>query len=177
MKLVLQHLLGVGVLGHHHEPRRPLVQAVYRVEVGLHPGPIVIIQQKITDCIGKVAGSGVDQHPRGLVEDQDVPVLVDDVQGARRRDHPAAPLGVGEPHGEHLPRLHPLAGKDSLPVQQNAVVQPLDPPDHRAREAQRLPQQSVHLLPRPLRRYGEAHPPNLLFHTHGLTSFWTSGPC
>ena len=125
------------------------------MEVGLLPLQIVMIQQKITHCIGKVPRPRVDGHPGGLVHHHDVSILVQDVQGPGGGDHPAAPLGVGQPHGEHLPRLGDIPGVHPDPVGQDAVGQPLDPPHYRPRQAQVALQQGVHPDPRRLRRDGK----------------------
>ena len=145
MELAFQHLLGVGVAGHHQQARGAPVQAVDGVEIPLFPLLIVMMEEKIPQRIGKMAWAGVDGHPRGLVEHHHVPVLIDDVQGAGRGDYPAAPLGVRQAHRQHLPLPGTEAGTHPLAVHQNSVGEPLDPPHHRPRQAQVTLEQGVHL--------------------------------
>ena len=51
VELSFQSLLGMGMLGHHHQPGSPLVQAVDRVKVGLDALIPVIRHQKIPNGI------------------------------------------------------------------------------------------------------------------------------
>ena len=60
---------------------------------------IVIMEQIITQRIIKMARTGVDGQTGGLIQDDDVLVLKDDVDGAGSGDDAAAPLRVGELDG------------------------------------------------------------------------------
>ena len=148
VELELQPFLGVGVLGRHQQARGALVQPVDRVEIGLLPSGFVMIHQKITQSIVKMAVSGVDQHPGGLVEDDQIPVLVQDVQRALRRDHAGGGGRGRQARRQRLPLPHPDADVHPRPVQGDAVLQPLDPPQHRAGQAQAAAQEGIHLQPR-----------------------------
>ena len=159
MELLLQPLLGVGVLGYHHQPRGPLVQPVDRVVVGKNALFLVIIHQKITQRIVIVARSGVAGHAGCLIDYQQVLILVDDVKRARNRSQAAAQGRLPHQDGELLSYPYPLAGIDPLTVQQDAVRQPLDPPDHRAGQPQLPAQHGVHLLAVPLGRDDPGQPP------------------
>ena len=103
--------------------------------------------------------SRVDRHPGGLIQDDKVRILVDDVQGAGGGDDAAAPLGVGQADGQHLSCLWTKPGVDPPAIHQNAVLQPLDPPHHRPGQAQVPLEQGVHLDSRQLRRDGQLQPP------------------
>lgn len=65
------------------------------------------------------------------------------------------PGRVGEADGEYLTRPHPHAGVHPDAVQQNAVLQPLDPADHRAGQAETAAEQGIYFFARLLRRDGE----------------------
>ena len=147
VELTLQHLLGVGMAGHHQQAGGPPVQAVNGVKVPLFALLIVIIEQKIAYCIVKMAWSGVDCHPWRLIEYQQVLVLVHNVQRARGGDDAAAPLRVREADRQHLPRFGDVPGIDPAAVHQNPIFQPLDPPHYSTGQAQAALEQSVHLDP------------------------------
>ena len=95
VELIFQHLLGVGVLGGHQQAGGPTVQPVDGVEVRLLSRLFIIMNQKITQRIVIVPRPRVDGHPRRLVQDNQVLVLVDDLQGTGGGDDAAVPLGVG----------------------------------------------------------------------------------
>ena len=162
VELALEPLLGVGVLGHHHQAGGAPIQPLHRVDVGGDAPLPVVVRDKIAQGVGVVAGAGVDGDAGGLVEHQQIPVLIHDIQGTGRGHHDPLVVGVGHPDGEHLPRRCPLPGDGPDTVQQDAVLQPLDTPDHRARQVQLPPQQGVDFLPRHGRRDGERQPPGRL---------------
>ena len=122
------------------------IQTVDGVEVGFVPGLFVIIHQKITYCIIKMAVAGVHQHAGSLVEDDQIRVLIYKVQGAGGGDHPGRGRGVGEPDGQGLALPHPDADVDPRPVQGDAVLQPLHPPQDRAGQPQDAAQEGIHFL-------------------------------
>ena len=162
MELIFQPLLGMGVFRRHHQPRGALVQPVDRVETRLIPGYFVMIHQKITQSIVKMAVTRVDQHPGGLVDHNEVLVLVHDVQRTFHRNDAREPgrspaKRVRQAHRQGLPRLRPDPDVHPDPVQGDAVVQPLHPAQDGARQPQMPPQERVHLQPRQLRGdcYGE----------------------
>ena len=113
-----------------------------------------------------MAVAGVHQHAGRLVQHRQVGVLIDDIQRALRRDHawgprrvPAKRIRWGEERA--LPRRGqanrqrlalPRPGADIHPhaVQGNAVLQPLHPAQHRARQPQCAAQEGVHLQSRQL---------------------------
>ena len=152
---VFQRLLGVRVLGDHQQAAGPLVQPVDRMKIGLNTLLIVIIQQKITDCIGKVAGARMDGYAGELVEDQDIGVLIHDVQRSGGWDNAAAAHAVCHQDGEDLASAGADVGMDPDAVQQNPVAQPLHPADYRAREAQAGAHEGIDLPARLLRCDGE----------------------
>ncbi len=106
-----------------------------------------------------MAVSGVDQHPGGLVEDDQIPVLVHDVQRAGDGRHAGGELWVRQPDGQRLPLFGPDADVHPRPVQGDAVLQPFDPPQHRAGQPQGPAQQGVDLRARQLRGDGQRQIP------------------
>ena len=137
----------MGVLGHHHQAGGAPVQPVDGVKIRLRALLIVMPQEKITHCIVKVPRSRVDRHPRGLVQHDHIPVLIADVQLSRGGDHAAAPLRVGQPDGQDLSRFWDAPGIHPHSVQQDAVLQPLDAADHRARKPKLPAQQQLYPHP------------------------------
>ena len=125
------------------------------VKVPLFSLLIVIIEQKIAYCIIKMAWSGVNRHPRRLIEYQQVLVLVHNVQVAGGGDDTASPLRVRETDRQHLPRFGDVPGIDPAAVHQNSIFQPLDSPDYGAGQAQAAFEQGVHLDPGQLRPDGQ----------------------
>ena len=148
VELTLEHLLGVGVLGHHHQAAGALVQAVDGVKVGA-PFPVCVImgQEVVAQSVVPVAGARVGGDAGGLVNHHHVLVLIDDIQGP---DHAGDATPAGQvPHldGEDLPLAGNGAGEDPHPIQGNPVLQAFGAADYRARETQRSTEQGVHLPP------------------------------
>ncbi len=98
---LLQRSLGVEVLAAHDEAARLAVEAVR--DVGRRR-PIALAEQK-RERVTVIRGGRMHGQPRGLVDAEDVIVLVDDVEGQRR-------LGLLEPRADEqddLPRAEPIA--------------------------------------------------------------------
>ena len=134
----------MGVLGHHHQAGGAPVQAVDGVKIRLRPLLIVMPEKKITHCIVKVPRTRVDRHPGGLVQHDEISVLIADIQFPRGGDHAAAPLRVRQADGQDLSHPRHTPGVHPRPVQQDAVLQPLDAADHRAGQAEFPAQQQLH---------------------------------
>ena len=117
MQLALEPLLCVGVLGHHQQAGGPSVQPVDRVEIRQNPLGFVIIGDKIPQRIGIMARSRVAGHAGGLVDDQQILVLVHNIQRAGDRDHAAAQAPIGHPDGEDLSFRRPSVGMHPHSVQ------------------------------------------------------------
>ncbi len=105
---------------------------------------IVIIQQKITYSIVKMTRAGVNGQTGSLVEDDDILVLKDNVDGAGGGNNAAAPLGVRELDGEYLTCGGAVPGVHPLTVHKDTLREPFYPSHHRARQPQMLFQQGVH---------------------------------
>ena len=155
VELPLQKLLGVGMLRGDQQARGPPVQAVNGVKISLLPLSVVIIEQKITNCIVKMTRSGVDSHTWSLVKYHKVSVLVENIQGTGGGDNPAAPLWVGEADGQRLSGLGEIPGIDPLAIHQDSVRQPFDAPYDCAGQAQVPSEQSIHFNPGQLRSDGQ----------------------
>ena len=68
----------------------------------------------------------MDGHAGGLVEDQQILVLVDDVQGAGGAFNAAAAHGIAEAQAQGLAGADAVAGGDPAAVQGDAVWEALD---------------------------------------------------
>ena len=80
-----QHGVGVIVFRHGQQSRRVLVDAVddSRAQLAVDAGKIVPqgVEQAVDQGIVGVSGGGMHHQPLGLVDDQQIVVLIDDVQG------------------------------------------------------------------------------------------------
>jgi len=119
-----------------------------------------MIEQKITHCIVIMPRPLVYWYTRGFVYHHKIHILIDNVQLPRHRRDAGRPLRVGQPHREGLARPGDKPGVYPLAVQQNPVLQPLDPPDDRAGQVQVLAQEGVHPDARQLRRDRQFQPPD-----------------
>ena len=128
--LTFQFLLGVGMLGHHQQSRSTFIQPVDRVDPRRFPLLLVIISDIVAQGIPAVAWSRMNRYTGGLVDHQQVLVLIDHIHRPRRGGHSLRPLRIVHPHRENLSRRCPLAGDSPDAIQQDAVLQPFDPFDH-----------------------------------------------
>jgi hypothetical protein len=70
---------------------------------------------------GRAAGSGMDMHAGGLVDDEDVLVLMEDIEGKiLGRDIPGS--GGGDPDGDGGFGGELIAGVNGFPVEKDAVL-------------------------------------------------------
>ena len=115
-KLARQLFVRRVVLGDHHQPRRAAVETMH------DPGPLLaadaaeivdVVQQRVDQRAARMARRRMDDHPRGLVDHDEVVVLVEDRQrqrfGLRRRRRPAPGRrgrspGRSSPAGSPSPR-------------------------------------------------------------------------
>ena len=116
LKLGLETLVGIGVLGHRHEAGGPPVQAVHRMKPRRKPLGLVVVEDEICQGVPVVALAGMDRDAPGLVHDEQVLVLIADVQGTRNGLDGIASLLVSHHHREGLPQLDPGRGEDGGPV-------------------------------------------------------------
>ncbi len=121
--------MGVGVLGHGHEAGGAPVQAVDGVEGSNEILRRIMGHEKVGQRVPVVAETGVDGQVAGLVDDEQVFVLIADGQRARDGGDLITASHVPNSHGKDLPRLDEDIGKDGLAVQQNAGGPVLGPPD------------------------------------------------
>jgi len=86
VKLPGQFLVGAIVFGDDHQSRGPAIEPVhdsrpcfpaYATEI------LYVMQQRIHDGSSRMAGSRVNHHPRGFIEDHDVGIFVDDAKRER----------------------------------------------------------------------------------------------
>ena len=143
MQRFAQFLLGKGVFCHYHQAGGALIQTVDGVEVRVRIGLLPVGHEGVSQAVLPVAGTGMRGHAGSLVHHCNVPVLIDDVQGQGHRRDAAFYRGVGQTDGEGLPFTDDDTGVYPLAVQQNPVLQPLDPPQQGAGEAQLSPEQVV----------------------------------
>ena len=139
LRLLVLELGGKGVVGEvvlrdHQEPGGVLVDAVDDpgAERSADPGKVLeMMEQRVHERPGVVAGGGMDDHPGGLVDDDDVLILVDD----RERDVFGGRVDLGDRDLDDLDRV---AGGDDvgrlLRIAVDDEVAVLDQPlDQRAR--------------------------------------------
>ena len=113
--------MGQGGFGHHQQAAGVLIQAVHQAGAA-HFADLLklraVVQEGVQQGAAPVPGPGMDHQPRGLVERQQVPVLIEDLQGqglggegaGRRRRHP---------HGDRFSSPHPVGGGFCSPVDLN----------------------------------------------------------
>ena len=143
-----------------HESGCPPVQPIDGPEGGL---PLALRQVKDHPVAHRVPvkmpGAGVDGKPRRLVEEEEIPVLINDVQGARLGGDPLFPPGIGLPaDGQQLPRRDPAPHRHPLPVQENAVLRHFETAEETGAHPHLPPQEGEDLLPLVRRRAAVFHP-------------------
>ncbi len=76
-------VMGRVVLGDHHEPGCAAIESMHdaRPELAADAAQVVqMMQQRVDDSAGCVAGTWMDHHAGGLVEDGEVGILIQDVE-------------------------------------------------------------------------------------------------
>ena len=68
VQLLLQKFLGIGMLGRHQKAGGAPIQTVDRVKIGFLLRCFVIMDQEITQRIGKVAWTGMNRQAGGFVK-------------------------------------------------------------------------------------------------------------
>ena len=103
-----QRLMGGIVLGRHHQAAGVLVQAVDDPRPALAPdareGLPAMGDQGIDQGLVGIAGGGMDDHPRRLVDDDEILVLIDDGK-IHRLAHGRGRGDRGQVEAEDLARL------------------------------------------------------------------------
>jgi hypothetical protein len=110
--------------GHQHQPAGPLVQPVddARTLRSAQRGPVVVArQQRVDQGPGLPPGAGVDDHPRRLVDDHQVAVLVDHGERDRLGRDPRRPA-VGDGHRDPVARGQGPAGAGREAVDQHRAL-------------------------------------------------------
>ncbi|MNY10952.1 hypothetical protein D3C86_1439560 [compost metagenome] len=119
-QLLGELLVGVGVAGEDHQPRGVAVDPVHRVATkGEAPGPVVV-GEPVGEGAVVAAMGGVDHDPRGLVEHDEVLVLVEDGEGHRLGVHPFG-RGLGEHELQGVALVRRGVNLDGHPVEEDAV--------------------------------------------------------
>ena len=90
MQLRFQHLLRMGMLGDAQQAGGSTVQPVYRPETDGLPGVFVIFHNKITQRIAVVPRTGVNGDAGGFIENEQIGVFKDDIQGTGSGQHSSA---------------------------------------------------------------------------------------
>jgi hypothetical protein len=117
----LQILVGPVGFGHHDRPRGVFIQPVNDAGT-LHPanarqGIATVGQQRIHQRAAHIAGSRMHHHPRCLIDDDQMLVLVQDIEGNGLSDYFEG-LRLRHSDLNSIPRLHqPLFIGAALPVQ------------------------------------------------------------
>ena len=97
-----------------HEARRVLVQPMHDAGAGDFREPCVVMQQRVLQRPGGLAGAGMDDQAHRFVDYQDIGVLVADIQGDvfRRQRYFLAWLRIQADQfvaAQRMPRQHRLA--------------------------------------------------------------------
>ena len=102
--------------GHHHQAGGVLVQAVHDAGTRQARQALVVVQQGVLQGAVGVARGRVHHQPGGLVDHQQVLVLVADLQrdGLGKAFHLPLRLGV---------QFHPVAGRDLVALSGGAAVE------------------------------------------------------
>ena len=147
-------VVGVAVFGHHHYAGDALVQPVYRMK------------DAIAQIVGHRAGHRyrflrqrrrVDGDSGGLVEDQQVFILPQDVQGVvHRNDGTADRRYVGDICGQNVAGFYCGPHCHRVTVEQNGVFPPLEGFQQGGGEVHLLPQQAPHRTAGQIRRDGQS---------------------
>ena len=83
LKLPRQLLVGLVVLGDDHQSRGAAIETVHdsRARLAAHSAQVLdVVQQGVHERAARMPGPGMDDHPRRLVEDNDIRVFEDDAQ-------------------------------------------------------------------------------------------------
>ena len=124
LDLLRQLLVGRVVFGHDQQTAGVLVDAVDdpRPNHPVDPGEALpaVVQQGVDQGAVWVPWRGVDHHALGFIHHQQVPVLVDDVQGEVLGLHFQGG-GIGQQHGHLLPQGELGAFGKGLPAAGHAA--------------------------------------------------------
>ena len=150
--------LGIGGLGGDETPRRVLVQPVddprplHSADPG--EGIAAVMEQRIHQRAALMPGGGVDDHPLGLVDDQQVLILKEDIQRDLLRLRIRL-RGLRKIQMDPFPRGQPPVLLPGFPLHQDAALfqKLLDPAAAEVRETQR--QESIQTETGVLRRRGQ----------------------
>ena len=83
VELPRQLLVRIVVLGDHHHARRALVEPMHDAGTDFAADAaqvLDVVQQRVDERAGRIAGGGMDDHARGLVDDHDVGVVEQDLE-------------------------------------------------------------------------------------------------
>ena len=108
-------------LRHDEQARRILVQTMDdpRPQDAADPRQIpAMMKQPADQRSGGMANGGMDNEPCGLVQDEQVSILIEDVQIHGFR-FDGTRSGLGQVHIDRFPLFQPMAGLDLVPVDQD----------------------------------------------------------
>ena len=117
--------MGAVVLADHQCARSIPVDPVYdpRPQLPVYPGeiPLAMEQHGVDQSMLLMPGGRVHHHPLGLVDDQQMRVLVKDVQRDIFR-HDRSRADRGDLHTDHIPRLQAVTGPDRPVIDQDHPI-------------------------------------------------------
>ena len=154
-------LVHVAVFGHRHHAGDAAIQPVHRVE-GV-AAQIVGHRPRHGDGLLR-QGRRVDGDPGGLVEDQQILVLPQHVQGVVHGDDGVLRRRVGHVRRQHVARVGHGTDGDGAAVQQDGVLPPFEGLQQGGGQSQLLPQQVLDRLAGQRRGDGQRQDT----HGHGL---------
>ena len=142
MEAAAQYILCVSVFGQKNKPTCPPIQPMHRVE-----GQLRTVKGQGIGQGAKSSLHAMHRHIRGLIDKEQVLVLIDDGQ---RRFHGrgTVPLGgVVQPHSEPLPGSQRIRSPGRRAVYAQRPLPPCETADLSRRHAQSPPQQLLHAKP------------------------------
>ena len=99
-----QAVMDIAAFGHGHEAGGALVQPIHHMKDKVRP-PLIGQRSRYGGGIRQEIG-GVGRHAGGLVEDQQVLILIDDGQGpVSRRGEELGRAQIVRPHRHHIPGM------------------------------------------------------------------------
>ena len=138
-----QAVVDVAAFGDGHDAGSAFVETVDGMKAVA--GAEMMCQSIGNGTVPAAFGIAMDSHTGGLVQDQKILVLKQNIErGGNRREFPAGGI-VPDFGGEHITRLHNDIGAGAFTVQQQTGFAQFDTRDQRFCHLQLPPQQGFHL--------------------------------